>query len=254
MVLTDTHAHLYAAQFDKDRDEMIGRALEAGVQKMYLPNIDRSSIQGMLELEAAYPENCMSMMGLHPCSVKENVEEELKIVEEWLNKRDFVAVGEIGIDLYWDKTFYEEQEMAFLRQVSWAKSLNKPIVIHARESLDVLIELVRKQQNGQLRGVFHCFTGTEEQARQIADLGFFMGVGGVLTFKKAGLDKVAKNIPLDHLVLETDAPYLAPTPFRGKRNESAYIHQIADKLASIKEVELEELARITSHNAEILFS
>lgn len=254
MQLIDTHAHLYAGQFDPDRDEMIGRARDAGVGKMYLPNIDRHSIEGMLKLERDYPGHCFAMMGLHPCSVKANVEEELKAVEEWLGKRSFAAVGEIGIDLYWDTTFFEEQKAAFIRQVRWAKALKRPVVIHARESLDILIELVGQEQDGDLRGVFHCFTGTLEQARQIMDLGFYMGLGGVLTFKKAGLDQVARDIPLESLVLETDAPYLAPAPFRGKRNESAYIRQIGEKLASVKEISLEDVAQVTSRNAELLFA
>ena len=194
------------------------------------------------------------MMGLHPCSVKENYEEELEIVEGWLKKRSFCAIGEIGIDLYWDKTFFEQQKKAFLKQVQWAKELEIPIVIHSRESIDIIIDLLKPEKDERLRGIFHCFTGDIRQAQEIIDLGFLMGIGGVLTFKKSGLDKTLANVDLAHLVLETDAPYLAPTPFRGKRNESAYVSLVAEKLAAVKDVSLEEIAAITTKNAEELFS
>lgn len=252
-MLIDTHAHLYAKAFDKDREEMLERARQQGIEQFLLPNIDQHSIAGMLDLEAAHPGVCFAMMGLHPCSVKENVEEELAIVKKWLDQRDFLAVGEIGIDLYWDKTFVKEQQMAFLRQVEWALELDRPIVIHARDSIDMLIELVQEVQNGQLRGVFHCFTGNVEQARKIMDLGFYLGIGGVLTFKNAGLDKTLYELPLDRIILETDAPYLSPVPFRGKRNESAYVHQVAAKLALIKELDLKVIAQTTTTNARQLF-
>ncbi|MEN0004087.1 MAG: TatD family hydrolase [Bacteroidota bacterium] len=253
MQLIDTHTHLYAKQFDEDRDAMITRAVAEGVAEFYLPNIDSSSIEGMLALEAAYPNRCFAMMGLHPCSVNEKVEEELKVVEHWLDKRAWCAIGEIGIDLYWDTTFVEQQKAAFLRQVAWAKSLDVPFVIHSRESIDMILDLLEPIQDGSLRGIFHCFTGTTEQAQRIIDLGFLMGIGGVLTFKKAGLDKALQPIDLQHLVLETDAPYLAPTPYRGKRNESAYLRLIATKLAEVKETSLSEVARVTTHNARQLF-
>ncbi len=252
-MFVDTHTHLYSDQFNDDRDEAVQRAIELGIEKMYLPNVDSASIEGMLALESAYPENCFAMMGLHPCSVKDNYLEELKIVEDWYKQRTFKAVGEIGIDLYWDKTHFEEQKKAFLRQVALAKELKLPIVIHARESLDILIELVEEEQKGDLTGVFHCFTGDLEQAKTIMGVGFYMGIGGVLTFKKAGLDKTATDIPLESLVLETDSPYLAPSPHRGKRNESSYIHQIATKLASIKEIDLETVEKQTTENALKLF-
>lgn len=252
-MLIDTHAHLYAKKFDDDRDAMLQRAMEQGVKQFLLPNVDQHSIAGMLELEETYPGQCFAMMGLHPCSVKENYEEELAIVKEWLYKRDFLAIGEIGIDLYWDKTFVQQQQDAFLRQVEWALERDRPIVIHARDSIDLLIELVQDVQDGRLRGVFHCFTGDAAQARQIMDLGFYLGIGGVLTFKNGGVDKTLKELMLDRIILETDAPYLAPVPHRGKRNESAYVALVADKLASIKELPLAEVARITTANARELF-
>jgi TatD DNase family protein len=253
MEFIDTHAHLYVEQFDDDRAEVIERARRLNINRVYLPNIDRTSIDAMLKLEADYPENCFAMMGVHPCSIKADYQEELSIAESWLSKRSFVAIGEIGIDLYWDKTFVKEQEEAFRRQINWAKDLKIPFVIHSRDSLDRTIDIVKEEQNGSLSGIFHCFGGSVDQAKRIIDVGFLMGIGGVLTFKKAGLDKTLLDVDLNHLVLETDAPYLAPTPFRGKRNESAYIHQIAERLSSIKETELEEVARVTSENALNLF-
>lgn len=253
MILIDTHTHLYASQFDEDRTEVVKKAIEAGIEKMYLPNIDSESIQGMLELEQAFPEHCFAMMGLHPCSVKENYNEELKVVEKWLKERPFVAVGEIGIDLYWDKTFFEEQKKAFLIQIEWAKELNLPIVIHSREATDVIIDILKTVKDDKLKGIFHCFTGTPKQAKEIIDLGFYLGIGGVVTFKKAGLDKTVQQIDLKHIVLETDAPYLAPTPYRGKRNESAYILNIAKKVSEAKEIPIEKVADITTNNALEIF-
>lgn len=252
-MLIDTHAHLYAKQFDEDREEMLKRAEAVGIERFYLPNIDSESIGVMLELEAAHPDKCFAMMGLHPCSVKENYEDELAIVEKWLGQRSFCAVGEIGIDLYWDKTLLEEQKDAFRRQINWAKDLNVPIIIHARDALDIIIKIVQEEKDERLQGIFHCFGGTPEQAQAIMDLEFYMGLGGVLTYKKAALDQVVNNIPLDYLVLETDAPYLAPTPKRGKRNESAYMSFVAQKLADIKQMPLEEIAKITSKNALKVF-
>ncbi len=252
-MLIDTHTHLYLPQFKDDIDTVIGHAQAEGIEKFYLPNIDSTSIDSMLELENRFPGKCFPMMGLHPCSVKKNYKQELAIVEEWLDKRAFCAVGEIGIDLYWDKTFLEEQKEAFLTQVGWAKELGIPIVIHARESLDILIDLVTKEQDGRLTGIFHCFTGTPEQARAIIGLGFYMGIGGVLTYKNAGLDVTVKDIPLDYLVLETDAPYLTPVPYRGKRNESAYIRIIAEKLSEIKKMDFAEIAATSTTNAKKIF-
>jgi TatD DNase family protein len=253
MQLIDTHAHLYVEQFEKDRAAIINRALEAGVEKIYLPAIDSESHEALIALEAAYPENCFAMMGLHPCSVNADYEKELDIVENWLKKRSFCAIGEIGIDLHWDTTFFEEQKKAFRKQIKWAKELELPIIIHSRKSTWEVIEILREEQDEQLRGIFHCFGGSVEEANAIIECGFFLGIGGVLTFKKSGLDKTLAAVDLEHIVLETDAPYLAPTPYRGKRNESAYIRIIAEKLAAIKNVKIDEIARITSNNAQKIF-
>ncbi len=252
-MLIDTHAHLYLEQFDEDRDEMLQRAKQQGVGKFYLPNIDSSSVERMLSMEAQYPGECFAMMGLHPCSVKEDYKNELSIVEKWLDERPFAAVGEIGTDLYWDKAYIEEQKTVFQIQAGWAKALKLPIVIHCRDSMDLTIELVQQGQDGRLKGIFHCFGGTLEQAKAIIDLGFYLGIGGVLTYKKSGLDTVLPQIPMEHLVLETDSPYLAPMPFRGKRNESAYIRHIAEKLAEVKSTSLEEVERVTTENAGKIF-
>lgn len=252
-MLIDTHAHLYAKQFDDDRESMLERAKTSGVERFYLPNIDSTSIDGMLELEAKHPETCFPMMGLHPCSVKENYEEELAIVEEWLFKRPFCAVGEIGIDLYWDKTTLPQQIIAFRRQIGWAKQLDLPIIIHARDSTEEILEVLEMEKSENLRGIFHCFGGTVEQANRIVDLGFYLGIGGVLTFKKSGLDKTMQEIDLKHVVLETDSPYLAPTPYRGKRNESSYLRLVAEKLAGVKNIPFTEVAAITSANARKIF-
>lgn len=252
-MLIDTHSHLYLKEFDSDRDEMMQRAWEAGVRRIYLPNIDSTSVHSMLSMESTYPDRCFPMMGLHPGSVRENYQEELKVVEHWLAERPFCAVGEIGIDLYWDTTFLEFQKEAFLTQVNWAKELNTPIVIHSRESIDLIIELLKKEKDKRLHGIFHCFTGTPEQAQDIIQLGFHVGIGGVLTFKKAGLDATVRQIPLEWIVLETDAPYLAPVPFRGKRNESAYLKIVAERLSEILSLELEEVENQTTANAKKIF-
>ena len=253
MRLIDTHTHIYLEQFDEDREEMIQRALDSGVEQFFLPNIDSSSITRMMQMEEAHPGRCFAMMGLHPCSVKENFQEELAIVRDWLDERPFCAVGEIGIDLYWDKTFIEQQKEAFLLQMEWARELGIPIVIHSRDATDLLIDLVEKNIDERLKGIFHCFSGTEEQARRIIELGFYLGIGGVLTFKNAGLDKVMEKVAMEHVVLETDSPYLAPVPWRGKRNESAYVRLVAEKLAAIKGVSFREVAEVTTKNAEQLF-
>lgn len=252
--LIDTHAHLYAKAFNNDRDAMLARAKEQGVSRFLLPNIDQESIEGMLALEAAYPDECYAMMGLHPCSVKANYKEELAIVRQWWEKRDFIAMGEIGIDLYWDKTFLAEQKEAFLQQVEWALEFDRPIVIHARDSMDILIDLVRGVGDPALRGVFHCFTGNIAQAQAILDMGFYLGIGGVLTYKNSGLTETMTALPLDQVILETDSPYLAPVPKRGKRNESAYVRWVAEHLAAAKGMDLEEIARITTQNARTLFT
>lgn len=251
----DTHTHLYSEQFDADRDEMIQRALDLGVGKMLLPNIDLESIQGMYELEKQYPNVCYPMMGLHPCSVDANFEAILAKIKAEIDRRDFIAIGEIGIDLYWDKTFLKEQKQAFATQIEWAKNLRKPIVIHARDSFEEIFEVLDECNDERLTGVFHCFTGGEEEIRTIrAYGGFLFGIGGVLTFKKSGLDEVVKNLELSEMILETDSPYLAPHPHRGKRNESSYIPLIADKLSDIFETSVQNIASATTANAEKLFS
>ena len=253
MELTDTHTHLYIDAFDADRNEVMERAMENGVQYFFLPNIDGNSIRPMLDLEKEYPGRCFAMMGLHPCSVGEDYQQQLAVVRNWLDKRPFCAVGEIGMDLYWDKTYAAEQQAAFLQQAQWAVEFDIPIVIHSRETTDILIDLIRDFNDSRLRGIFHCFGGTIRQAEAIIELGFLLGIGGVLTFKKSGLADTIAGISLENLVLETDAPYLAPTPYRGKRNESGHIRIIAEKVAEIKGAKLDEVARITTANARKVF-
>lgn len=253
MTLVDTHTHLYLDGFQHDRRQMIDRALAEGVQKMYLPAIDSSELENLLLLEKAFPGRCIPMMGLHPCSVKENYEEELRLVETHLRARPFAAVGEIGLDFYWDLSFMEQQYDAFRRQVDWAVELSLPVVIHSRKSLDECISVIRDKQKGSLSGIFHCFSGTVEQGRQVIELGFYLGIGGVITYKNAGLAEVLADLPLESMVLETDAPYLTPVPFRGKRNESSYLKYVAQKLAEVKGVSVEEVAAVTTANAENIF-
>lgn len=253
MKLTDTHTHLYAGEFKSDLDDLLKEAIVQGIERFYLPNIEQSSVDGMLELEKKYPGVCIPMMGLHPCSVKENWREELAAVEAWWKKRKFVAVGEIGIDLYWDKTFVEEQKTAFMRQVEIANENNVPIVIHTRESFDMTYELLQQTPKKAPYGIFHCFTGTAAQAKKAIDMGFYLGIGGVVTFKNGGLDKVLPEIDLQHIVLETDAPYLAPVPHRGKRNIPSYLLKVAEKISEIKGISVAEVARITTENAQKIF-
>jgi len=252
-MLIDTHAHIYSDHFDDDLNEVITRSKKEGIERIYMPNIDSGSVEAMLRVEREFPDYCFAMMGLHPCSVKDNYLEELKVVEEWLQKRPFSAVGEIGTDLYWDKSHLKEQEFAFNYQVDLAQEHGLPIVIHCRDSIDLTIELVKKKQNGSLRGVFHCFTGSTDQARQIIDLGFYLGIGGVLTFKNGGVDQIVKNIDPGHLVLETDSPYLAPAPNRGKRNEPAYVSLVLKKLAGLYDKNEKDISDITGANALKLF-
>ena len=254
-MLIDTHSHLYLSQFDDDSDAMLKRASEAGIDKILLPNIDLGSIAGMYAMADQYPNFCYPMMGLHPCDVKEDFERVLDQIYQQFSRRNFVAVGEIGIDLYWDKTTLAIQQQAFRIQVQWAKELDLPIVIHARESFDELFALMDELYDDRLKGVFHCFTGNLSQAQKIMDYqGFLMGIGGVLTYPKSGLEAVVKDIPMEYLVLETDSPFLPPVPFRGKRNESAYVRIVAEKLAECKGISLEEVGRITTANACKLFN
>jgi len=249
----DTHTHIYTKEFDKDRSEMIDRAISQGVETFFLPNIDQNSIEAMLNLERTYPDRCHAMMGLHPCSVGADYEKELEIVKQHLDQRTFVAIGEIGIDLYWEKKFYDQQVIAFKRQIEWAKAADIPIVIHCRDATSEVLKVLRECQDEKLRGIFHCFGGTVSEAEQIIELGFLLGIGGVLTFKKSGLDNTLKDIDLKHLVLETDSPYLAPVPYRGKRNESGYVSIVAKKLSDVKELPLAEIAKITTENARRIF-
>ncbi len=253
MRIIDTHAHLYSEEFKEDIDQVMERAEKAGVSTIYLPAIDSTETEAMLALEERFPGRCIAMMGLHPCYVKENVADELAHVRAWLDKRDFVAIGEIGLDFYWDKTFTEQQYEAFDIQMQWALDLNRPIVIHTRNAMQETINRVKPFAQKGLKGIFHCFSGSAESAKQIIDLGFLLGIGGVITYKNAGLPEVLASVGLEHLVLETDAPYLTPVPFRGKRNESSYLTYIISKLAETKQVTEEEVARITTMNAEKLF-
>ncbi|WP_207512267.1 TatD family hydrolase [Longitalea luteola] len=251
--LIDTHCHLYGKDFSTDIQAVIGRAENEGVQRFYLPAIDSEVIDAMLQLEQDFPGKCFAMMGLHPCSVKEDYEQELAVVGEWLAKRPFKAVGEIGLDYYWDKTFIDAQHKAFHKQIEWALHYGLPIVIHSRDSMADSIRIVQEHQKGQLRGIFHCFTGTLAEAQQIIDLGFYLGIGGVITYKNTHLREVLKAVSMDKIVLETDAPYLTPVPFRGKRNESSYLKYIVEKVAEVKEIGVEEAAAITTANAKKIF-
>jgi TatD DNase family protein len=253
MILTDSHAHLYLEQFDADRHQVIRRAIDQDVRYMILPNIDKNSIGPMMQLISDFPENCFPMMGLHPTSVKEDWAVHLDAAIEWLRKGKFYAIGEMGIDLYWDKTFFAEQQEVFRRQVSLALEYDLPLVMHSRNSFDEIFQLLKEVYKPELKGVFHCFTGNLEQAMHIIKMGFLLGIGGVLTYKNSGLAEVLKKIPLKHLILETDAPFLAPVPHRGIRNESAFVLDVAKKLAELKGLTLEEVAEVTTGNAIKLF-
>ncbi|OAJ95530.1 TatD family hydrolase [Vibrio bivalvicida] len=252
--MIDTHAHIYATEFDTDRDQVVQRALAQGIDKILLPNIDLDSIEPMLRTEAEYPDVCRSMMGLHPCYVNADVKQSLDIIHSWFDKHNFIAVGEIGIDLYWDKTFKSEQEMAFITQLNWAKEMKLPVVIHTRDSIEETLTLLRQEQDGSLSGVFHCFGGSVEEAKAINDLGFHLGLGGVSTFKNGGMDKVIPHLDMDYVILETDCPYLAPVPHRGKRNEPAYTSLVAQRVADLREISVEQVDSLTTHNAKTLFS
>ncbi|NOU61665.1 TatD family hydrolase [Marinifilum caeruleilacunae] len=253
MNLIDTHSHIYSKEFNGDIQEIIENSKEAGVEKILLPNIDSESIEPMHALEEMFPGYCIPMMGLHPTSVKENYEEELALCKNWLESKKYCAVGEIGIDLYWDKSFVKEQQIAFDTQINWALQYNLPIVIHSRESFDEIFEILDNYKDSQLKGVFHSFSGNIEQANKAIELGFLLGINGIVTFKNSGLDKTVAQVPPEKLMLETDAPYLAPVPKRGKRNESSYVRYTANKIAEIYQTDISKVAEITSRNARNLF-
>ena len=253
MKLIDTHCHLYSEEFKEDIDNIIIRAEIEGITKMYLPAIDSESHTAIINLTERYPSKCIAMMGLHPCYVKENFENELLMVKHWLTTKSFVAIGEIGLDFYHDSSFAEQQYKAFRTQMEWAILYDKPIVIHTRNAMQETINMVKEFVPQGIRGIFHCFSGSYESAQEIIKAGFYLGIGGVLTYKNSGLAEVLKKIDLKHLVLETDAPYLSPVPFRGKRNESSYLKYIAAKLAEVKGLTIEEVAAATTANAEKIF-
>ena len=253
-MFVDTHTHLFVDAFNEDRSEIVQKAINSGVEKMLLPNIDIDTIDAMNDLAKEFPNNCFPMMGLHPGSIKEDWKERLEVIRKSLFEGNYIAVGEIGMDLYWDKTFVKEQAEAFRMQVEWAKELGLPIVIHAREAFEPIFEILDEINDDSLTGVFHCFTGTVEQANHVLSYGGFkLGIGGVLTYKKAALDKVLENVDLKHLILETDSPYLPPVPYRGKRNESSYILHIAEKLTDVYNVPLSEIEEVTTTSAQELF-
>lgn len=253
MQFIDTHSHLYLEEFDSDRDEVIRRAIIAGVNRILLPNIDSASVETMLNMVSKYSGICYPMIGIHPTSVKADYAEQFEKIKEWSGKGNFIAIGEIGIDLYWDKTFFKEQAELFKAQIEIAIELSLPVVIHARESFLEIFKELEPYRGSSLRGVFHAFTGDTGEAEYIIDSGFLLGIGGIVTFKNAGLDKVVKDIGIEHLVLETDSPYLAPVPHRGQRNESAYIPLIAGKISELTNVPEEKVADVTTANAINLF-
>ena len=253
MTITDTHTHLYSEEFDMDRNEMMQRAINNGVTRFFIPAIDSNYIQKMYALEANYPENVFLMMGLHPTYVKDNYLDELQMVEQQLASRKFYAIGEIGIDLYWDKTHLKEQQIAFRKQIQLAKKYKLPIVIHCRDAFDEIFEILEEEKSDHLFGIFHCFSGTYEQALQAISYNMKLGIGGVVTFKNGKIDQFINQIDLSHIVLETDSPYLAPLPFRGKRNESSYIVNVVDKLASLYRLPSQEIAIQTTENSKAIF-
>ncbi|MCR9181885.1 MAG: TatD family hydrolase [Flavobacteriaceae bacterium] len=253
MILTDSHTHLYSKQFDEDRDAMMQRAFDQKIKRFFIPAIDSSYAEAMYELEKKYSENVFLMMGLHPTSVKENYEDELTFVEQQFENRDFYAVGEIGIDLYWDKSTLTIQQDAFRRQIQLAKQKKLPIVIHCRDAFDEIFEVLETEKSDDLFGIFHCFTGTQEQAKQAISYNMKLGIGGVVTFKNGKIDQFLNEIALEHIVLETDSPYLAPAPFRGKRNESSYLMLVAEKVAKLYGISVEEVAAITTQNSKDIF-
>lgn len=253
MYLVDTHTHLFAEQFNEDRTEMVNRAIEAGVTKMFLPNIDKDTVDDMFALSREFPENCFPMMGLHPSDVKEDYKEQLNVINSRLKEVKIYGIGETGIDLYWDKTFIKEQEEALRIQIGWALEMDLPIILHTRSADEETIAIVKDYVKDGLRGIFHCFGGTADQAKRIVDMGFYLGIGGVLTFKNSNLAETISDIPLESLVLETDSPYLAPHPHRGKRNESSYVTLVADKLADVRGISGEDVIDVTTANAKKIF-
>lgn len=252
-MITDTHTHLYSRQFNEDQATMIKRAKDVGISRFFVPAIDSSYAKRMFELEKKHPKEVFLMMGLHPCYVKDNYLEELHFVKKWIDKRKFYAIGEIGIDLYWDKSTLQIQQDAFITQINWAKEKKLPIVIHCREAFDEVFEILEQEKGDDLRGVFHCFTGNKQQAETAIACNMKLGIGGVVTFKNGKIDTFLNQIDLQHIVLETDAPYLAPKPFRGKRNESAYLTYILEKLVEIYGVSYEKIAKITTENSKTIF-
>jgi TatD DNase family protein len=253
MKLIDTHTHLYLDEFSPDREEVLQRALNTGIEKFYLPSIDSSEAENLLALEQKYPGVCFAMMALHPCSIKGNYKDELAFVHDWLRKRKFSAIGETGLDFYWDKSFVTEQYESFHTQIEWALEYQLPVVLHTRNAMRETIDVIKQYTQRGLRGIFHCFSGTISEAEEIINTGFLLGIGGVITYKNSGLEDLIKNIEIKNIVLETDAPYLSPVPFRGKRNESSYLTIIAQKLADIKNIPIEEVAAVTTANAEMMF-
>ena len=253
MILTDTHTHLYYETDEVKRAGLIERCEKNNVRRLFLPNVDLESVPKVFALTAAYPGMCYPMMGLHPCSVKDGWEAELAAIRQAAEGHKIVAIGEIGIDLYWDKATLPQQTKAFHEQIAWAKSLRLPIVIHCRDAFDEVFSVLEQEQDEQLRGIFHCFTGRLEQAEKVIALGFYLGIGGVVTYKNSGLDKVVAQVPLKHLVLETDSPYLTPVPFRGKPNESSYLIYVAEKVADMHQISIETLADITTQNSKAIF-
>ncbi|MGN8072075.1 TatD family hydrolase [Mucilaginibacter sp. SG564] len=253
MVLTDTHTHLYYETIADKRAALMERCIDNNISRLFLPNVDRESVAMVFDLVKAYPDQCFPMLGLHPCSVKENWQQELQDIRDAHQQHKIFAIGEIGIDLYWDKTTLNDQIEAFRQQINWAKSLKLPIVIHCRDAFNEVYEVLQQEQDEDLRGVFHCFTGTLEQAQKVTALGFYLGIGGVVTYKNSGLDKVVAEIDLQHVVLETDSPYLTPVPFRGKPNESSYLIYIAQKVAELHQIAIDTVAEITTENSKKLF-
>ncbi len=252
--MIDSHSHIYSKEFNNDRDAVIDRAHTAGVSKVLMPNIDIESIEAMLEVEENYPDYCFSMMGLHPTSVTENFEKDLSVVKSWFDRRKFIGVGEIGIDLYWDKTFLNQQTVAFEEQVKWAKEMSLPVVIHSRDSFAEVFSVIDKLWDENLKGVFHSFTGDEDDVKHILEYGtFYIGINGVLTFKNSNLREVIKDVPLNRLIIETDAPYLTPVPFRGKRNEPSYVQFVCRQLSEVFKTEVSVVDSITTQSAEELF-